>query len=304
MQPTLSVYFGSNRTYLSAFTSSDKGLELAYVKTIPQIVSETEELAEDVQAAFMELGDVLPQNLAFQHLCLPIENVFVHQFPAVKTDVVEDVQQLLALEIRQTYPMYSLEDFTSFVLPLTPCLDGREMMLAVLIDKKYLHTCEMVAFQLGLPIKSTVVSQFAAHAALLYNYPEQAENTVIVFGIQEHFADVSVLRSGSLAYYGLLPLNAKTNIPELFEQELEKLLSEYIPFADAAFVYGIGLTPALLREIAGTLSLPVQRLNAFRMMTTPLDPADREYCARNAHLFPPIVGALLPELQAGEIIRF
>ncbi len=304
MQPTLSVFFGSNRTYISAFTSSDKGLELTYVKTIPQIVSETDEQAEDIQAAFMEIGDFLPQNLALQHVCLPIENVFVHQFPAVKTDIIEDVHQLLALEIRQTYPMYSLEDFNAFVLPLTPCLDGREMMLAVLIDKKYEHTCELASFQLGVPIKSTVVSQFAAHAALLYNYPEQVENTVIVFGIQEHFADVSVLRSGALAYYGLLPLNAKTNIPELFEQELEKLLSEYIPFADAAFVYGIGLTPALFREIKSSLSLPVQRLNAFRMMTTPLDPSTREYCARNAHLFPPIVGAVLPELQAAEIIRF
>ncbi|MBK9249642.1 MAG: hypothetical protein IPM69_16365 [Ignavibacteria bacterium] len=304
MQPTLSVFFGSNRTFVSAFTASDKGLELSFVDTIPQVVKEDDEPQEDLHSALAQLSTHIPTDLTSLQICLPIENVFVHQFPAVNSKLIDDVKELLAFEIRQTYPMYALEDFNAFVLPLTPCLDGREMMIAVLVDKKYQLSCERAASELGIPIKNIVVSLFSAHAALMYNYPEQADNTVIIFRIQEHFADVSVLRSGLLAYYGLLPLNDRSAIPEIFEQELEKLLSEYIPFVDSAFVYGRGLTPTLLRDISQTLSLPVQRLNAFRMMSTPLDPRTREYCAKNAHLYPPIVGAVLPELQAAEIIRF
>jgi hypothetical protein len=236
-------------------------------------------------------------------VCFPDENVFVHQFPSVKTGNTEELKQLLSLEIRQAYPQHTLENYSSVVLPLAPKLDGKENMIAMMIEQKQLRIGDVLSENFGSVCERVVVSQFASHAALLYNYPEQIENTVILFGVQDRFADVSVLKKGELAYYGLVPFNFKEQAGEAFDKEIDKLLAEYIPFADSAFLFGPGLTRSMLVSVSKVLPLPTQRLNAFRMMTTKFNGRERDYCSKAAHLYPPNVGAALPELQAAEMIK-
>lgn len=302
MQSTLTIHIGNDRTYITAFEPTTKGLELMYINSIPERIGmdgEITELKQGLQAILPDIGGKFEK----LRLCFPDENIFVHQFPAVKTGNIEEVKQLLGLEIRQAYPQHSLEDYRSIVLPLLPKLDGKEMMIAMMIDQHQVHIGYVLSEILGLPCERMVVSQFSSHAALLYNYPEQIENTVILFGVHDRFADVSVLKKGSLAYYGLVPFNSKEEVGFAFEKEIEKLLASYIPFADSAFLYGPGLTGSMLSSLSSTLPLPTQRLNSFRMMTTNLSEREREYCIRTAHLYPPNVGAALPELQSTEMIK-
>lgn len=302
MESTLTIYLGNDRTYITAFEPSSKGLELVYINSIPQHVGTDADITEIARGLEAILPEIIGKNERLR-LCFPNENIFVHQFPAVKSGNVDDVKQLLGLEIRQAYPQYSLENYRSIVLPLLPKLDGTEMMIAMMIDQKQLHIGYVISEIIGLPCERIVISQFSTHAALLYNYPEQIENTVILFGVQDRFADVSVLRKGELAYYSLVPFNSKELAGVAFEKEVEKLLTEYIPFADSAFFFGHGLTSSILTSVTKLLPVPAHRLNAFRMMTTNLSPREREYCIKSAHLYPPNVGAALPELQNTEMIK-
>ncbi|MBI3259818.1 MAG: hypothetical protein HYZ54_10145 [Ignavibacteriae bacterium] len=302
MQSTLTIHLGNDRTYITAFEPTAKGLELMYINSIPErigIDGDIIELKHGLEAILPELNGKFEK----LRLCFPDENIFVHQFPAVKSGNIEEVKQLLGLEIRQAYPQHSLEDYRSIVIPLIPKLDGKEMMIAMMIDRQQVHIGYVLSEILGLPCERMVVSQFSSHAALLYNYPEQIDNTVILFGVHDRFADVSVLKKGELAYYGLVPFNSNEGVAVAFEKEIEKLLTTYIPFADSAFLFGPGLTSSILSSLSSSLPVPTQRLNAFRMMTTQLNDREREYCIKSAHLYPPNVGAALPELQSSEMIK-
>lgn len=303
METTLSVFFGTDRTYVGMIGQGEKGVELHYVNTVPSVLKGE----NDYLDVLMELEAFLPPIAAEAkrlQMCIPAENVFVHQFPAVARNNVDQLKALLQFEIKQAYPLHTFDDFSTTVYPLVPRLDGKEMMIAVMIDKKYLMACEFVLGVAAIPLDRTGISQFAAHGALLYNYPEHAENTVALFTVQESFMDVSILKKGKLAYYNLISLPRHEDLGAVCNAEIEKLLAgQYVSFIDEAFMLGSGLTQADLAAASKVLSIPVRRFNTFRMMTTKLSQRDREYCARTAHLYPPCIGAALPDIHAGEEIR-
>lgn len=302
MQSILTIYLRSDRTQITVIQKNAKGLELSYIKSIPEFL----DLDDDI-SNFLKKMKLLKQDISVHYdkirICFPTENIFVHQFPAVKSSNQDGLNQLLELEIRQAYPQHSLEDYHSIVLPLTPKLDGSEMMIALMIEKEQLIVANQISEIFDLRCENVYISHFAAHGALLYNYPDQTENTIIVIGIQNRFADISVLKKGVLAYYGIVPYNFKEDVGKIFDKEIEKLLSEYIPFADSAYIFGPGLTSEVLSLISKILPLPIQRLNPFRMMTTKLSNLDREYCTKAAHLFPANIGTSLPQIQSEDMIK-
>lgn len=303
MDSTLSVYFGADRTYVGIMGTGEKGAELTYVNTTPSVIKSE----NDYLDVLMELEVFLPPvaaGVGRLNMCVPAENVFVHQFPAVEKNNREQLKSLLQFEIKQAYPLHTLDDFSTTVYPLAPRLDGREMMLAVMMDKKYLMACEFVLGVAALPLENTSISQFAAHAALLFNYPEHAGNTVVLFTVQESFVDVSVLKKGRLAYYNLVNLPKGGDLGAVCNAETDKILAgKVVSFIDEAFLLGPALTKDAFTAACGALTVPARRMNAFRKMTTQLGQRERDYCARTAHLFPPCIGAALPDAHADEAIR-
>jgi hypothetical protein len=212
---------------------------------------------------------------------------------------MEELQELLKLEIRQQLPGYTLEDFHTEAFPMAARLDGTEMMLAISIEKNFVMLAEQVLGELQLPLVRTGVSQMAAHSALMYNYPEHARNTVMVLGVQDQYMDVSVVRQGKLAYYNLVSLPSKQDIGQVCEREMQKLLAQYVPFIDAAFLFGAGLAKPALEAAQQAIPVQVERLNTFRMMKSTLDERERQYSSRVAHIFPACIGGALPLLQEG-----
>ncbi|HYF02061.1 MAG TPA: hypothetical protein VEC36_01700, partial [Patescibacteria group bacterium] len=86
------------------------------------------------------------------------------------------------------------------------------------------------------------------------------------------------------------------------EREMQKLLAEYVPFIDAAFLFGSGLTKPMLEAAQSVIPVQVERLNSFRMMKPELDDRARQYASRVAHIFPACVGGGLPPMQESMLI--
>ncbi len=303
MESILSVYFGTDRTYIGLLGQGKKGAELLYVNSVPSTVKDE----NDYLDVLMELEAFLPaiaSEAKHLQMCVPAENVFVHQFPAVARANTEQIKSLLQFELKQAYPGHTLDDFTTVIYPLAQTADGRTMMVAVLIDKKYLMACEFVLGVTALPLERTSVSQFAIHSALLYNYPDCKDKSVVIFTVQDAFIDVSILKKGQLAYYNLISLPNRKDLGEVCNAEIEKILGNNIAsFIDEAFLLGPGLTKASFSAAENVISLPVRRLNAFRMMTAGVSDREREYCARTAHLYPPCIGSALPDIHQADEIR-
>lgn len=294
METTLSVFFGMDKTYIAMTAPGDKGLQLQYVNAISQTVRGEQEYLEALTSMESFLPEIAKKASRLV-MTLPIENVFVHQFPSVENKEVSRVQRLLEFELKHSYPHHTVEDFSTSMYPMTKRTNGAAMMLALMMEKKYMMACEFVLGVAGLPVDAVYASQFAAHAALLYNYPEYEEQTAMVLGVQDQFLDVSVMKAGETVYYNLLPMQNTSDFAEICEKEVEKLLSGYVAYIDVALAYGSGLNKSMLDSCVGVVSAPVQRLNPFRMTTAAaLSPEQRVFCQKSAHLFPACIGSALP----------
>jgi hypothetical protein len=303
MKSTLSLYFASERTYFALAAPTEQGLELQFAS----YVTETVRGEEDYLNALEKLEKVLPAIAAQAEsltMCVPIENVFVHHFPALPISAQDELKRLLGIEIRQAYPHYTLDDFTGQVYPLVPALDGNSQMLAVLMDKKYLMACEFVLGVTARTLEATHISQFAAHGAFAYNYPEYNTSTVMLAGVQERFVDISILRNGKLAYYNLFSLNSPESLTHAATLALEAVLAGIVPYVDAAFFFGPGLRQDTLQSLRSSFQIPAHRMNAFRYVKTAPGMSQKQidYCIRTAHLYPSVIGSMLPPLQEQDII--
>lgn len=300
MKQTLSIYFGTDRTYLTVVEPKSTGLELVYINStqgaidLENIDDESSLLAaQELEVYLSELhGDI--GRIA---VTLPSDSVLVTHIPGKKDLSQEDIVKLVNLEIRQNYPQFNFDDFTPSVIPLAPRLDGKEMLLAVIIPRKEYTSCKELLSTLKVPITSIEISQMSAHNALLYNYPEEKDKTAAVLNIGKQFVDISVITKGQPIYYNLASFQDKNKIGDLCEDEFSKILSEYVEFIDSAYFFGSELTLDLLNKANETimgLVMESKRLNAFRMMSCNLDNRTNEYCIRTAHIYPPCIGACIP----------
>jgi hypothetical protein len=143
-----------------------------------------------------------------------------------------------------------------------------------------------------------------AISALTYNYPEIAgSNTAIIsFSLNSNW--LMVCSENKPAYFSKLCESSNIFNFDNIKSELEKaeeLLSSKVKYL---FLSGESLTPEIINDFKKSLSNKfnvINRLNAFRMLTTKLDSDHREYCNRMAHVFPSCIGAGMPE--SGQIIK-
>jgi hypothetical protein len=171
------------------------------------------------------------------------------------------------------------------------------MMMGIIIPAFDYNACAKILKPVTKYIDKIEVSQFNAHSAFLYNYPEKAKNTVVLVGIQSNFVDISLVKNGKPVYYNLARLDSPDQIGELCENEFNKLTEEYVDVIHNSMFFGSALTKDMLIqtwEISMMLGIESEKLNAFRMTTTQLDERRREYCSRVSHIFAPCVGACVP----------
>lgn len=300
MEPVISVFLDSERTYIALLEPDSKGYSLAYINSTEKPIDFTELGATGASAAVEELHSVFMEIAGAAtkvSISLPMESVFAHQFPAPEDMSEKNVRELVQFEISQHFPQQIADAFTSVVYTLHPRLDGVRMMLAVIVDNTMMEQARELVAPLMADADRIEFAQLAAHNAYRYNYPDEKGTSFMIVGVQKKYLDVSVVHKGELAYYHLVPFSNKEKVGELCEAELQKILDEYVPFVDGVFFFGSQLTHSVVEAAATVLSIPARRLNAFRMITTTLGERERAYCTRVAHVFPPCIGGVVPALQ-------
>jgi hypothetical protein len=300
MKETLSVYFTSERVYLMMVEATDNGLDLKYINSTTKGIDLESPDSEDSRKGLRELEELMKDiddgdyRLA---VTLPSDIVLVSQFPGSKDMEVEQIKKLVNLEVRQAYPQFNQNYFASNIIPMAAKKDGTQMYIAVIIPKENFTNMKKVLSPLGRPISNIEISQFNAHTAFLYNYPEQTDSTVALLGIQPQFIDFSLIQNQVPLYYNLITYNDPSEIGDICTREFDKILAEYADFINSAYFFGHSLTKDLLTQIQEKIAGKVMttgRLNAFRMMSTEMDERVKNYCIKTAHIHPPAIGACLP----------
>jgi hypothetical protein len=297
---TLSIFFSADHTYLTIVEDEPKGLKLKYIKSTSQkinLLNPSEESSISGKTELDEILSKLPYPVEQLVVTIPAENVLVSKFPGQEDISMNNLRKLVELEIKQNFPQFNYSDFSSTVVPLSPGLDGKQMMMGIIISKDVLASCTTLLKKLELPIKHIEISQLNTHSAYIYNYPEQADKTVAFFGIKNRFIDISVIQNKKPFYYNLVSYKDSKKICDICQNEFKLILSEYVKSVDLACFFGYGLNSDIFSEAKIKLAdsgTSILRLNAFRMMSSDISNREKEYCSRTAHIYPPCIGGCIP----------
>ncbi|MCX6155419.1 MAG: hypothetical protein NT007_14795 [Candidatus Kapabacteria bacterium] len=301
MKQILSIFFNSDRTYLSIVEPTRKGLKLVDIFATNQSVNF--QLADDsevfVAAAEIEaiLGET-QREIEEINIVFPTDQAMLRQLPSQQGLSNNEIIKLVKLEIKQEYPNINFDEFSAYVTPFKPLANEPEKILATIIPKNDISIAKKLLENLHLPINRIEVSQLSAHKAFLYNYPESAEQIVAFLAVQKQFIDVSLISKGELIYYNLVAYNNEKQIGEICEIEFNKLLMGHVSWIDFVYFFGSGLNKNILNygnEALVNLGLFSGRLNPFRMFSTNLDERVRQYCDRTAHIYAPCIGSCIPD---------
>ena len=303
MNTTLSVFFGSERTYIALLNTAREGMEVLHVNAFPQTLRSESDISLLSQIISKDLAPYfgMVQQVNFS---IPIEKVYIYQVPNADLSRKEEIRILLNEEIKQVEPDKTADDFSIMLIPGHATENGSKHMLAVLTDRTLISMCKECFTSFKVPVKFTQNSQFAAHSACLANYPEYAKKTIALLGVQDRFVDVSVLNEGNLAFYSLYGIPEDEDFGSVCCKVLTSILPQYIPSPDLVLLFGEGLRKDLLDGLAEALNMETKRFNAFRglLSTTSLTIGSIALCNKAAHVFPPAIGASLKPLQEREIV--
>lgn len=303
MNTTLSVYFGSERTYIALLNTAREGMEVLHVNAFPQTLRNE----DDIQI----LSQIISKDLApyfgmvqMVNFSIPIEKVYIYQVPNADLSRKAEIKALLNEEIQQVEPEKTADDFSIMLIPGHATEDGSKHMLAIMTDLALIDMCKKCFSSFKVPIKFTQNSQFSAHSACMMNYPEFANKTIAILGVQERFIDVSVLSEGNLAFYSLYGIPEQDDFGSVCAKILTSVLPQYIPSPDLVLLFGEGLRKDLLDTLSHAVTIDTMRFNAFRglLSTTSLGISAITLCNKAAHVFPPAIGASLKPLQEKEIV--
>ncbi|MBI5326149.1 MAG: hypothetical protein HZB41_12910 [Ignavibacteriae bacterium] len=295
----LSLFFSADRNYIAVVEESKKGLKLIHVNSTENgidLFSAKDELLNKGIDEFQNLLKSLPEKIEQLVITLPAEHVLVSKFPGNENIAMNDLRKLVDLEIKQNFPQFNYNDFTSSVIPLLPGIDKKQMLMGIIIPKEIYAVCKRLLEPINLPIKNVEISQLNTHSAFIYNYPESSDKSVAFFGIKKRFIDISVIKGKKPLYYNLVSYKDDETICDICHSEFTRIVSEYVEKLDLVYFFGYSLTKEILDKAKQELSTSVEyigRLNAFRMMTAGISERERYYCSRTAHIYPPCIGACI-----------
>ena len=169
------------------------------------------------------------------------------------------MKALVNIELRHNFPQFGFDEFSCSLLPLHPKLNGELSIVTVILQRITYVSCMDILKSLNLPVERIEISQLNAQNALIYNYPEYSDKSVVVFGLQNNFIDIGLINSLKTGYINLRLYQNENQIAGICYEEIEKLLTEYTNDIDAVFLYGISLTQEILTSVKESLELVVDR---------------------------------------------
>jgi hypothetical protein len=333
------LYFDSYRTYCALFESHEGGLALTYLNATSQAFDWTRPLSEALDApAMLELEEILRPRAGKARslgIAMTMESVLSHQIPYSNTLTTDELRRIVRLEASEHLPTYDPSQFLATIYPLYGFASNPFTAMSVLVSRTITGVAEHASTLLGADLQRFVSAQTSAHTAFAHSYPEERSVTALC-GVQRGYIDISIVRNNVLLHTATLSLeealsealhnkaaqetevgNARSSEIILLSEEdllLENgfgyMCNDALAAAseavqapiDNVYFFGADLTKAAFDEAAAVLPMPIKRLNPLRRMSTTLDSRLQEYASRVAHILVPIVGAALPEIQAGIIL--
>lgn len=302
MENVLSLFFSPERTYIAYLEKTTNGLKLNKIGTTSSTI-DLENLENPInQHSLEELYSFASQWATDTNLLtisIPMEYVIITQFPGRPNITTEEIMSVINIEIRQNYPQFNPEEFPTYLFQLAPRKE-QTYFLASIIPKKIFQNVKILSNKMNKIVQRIEISQIASHNCLLYNYPEEKENFVAIFNVSDKFIDYSVIRGEEFYFYNLIKFNNYEQIPNLIEQNIGKVNNEFNISITSLYFFGTHLNKITLDKVSKYFENKqknIKRLNAFRLVTTELDDASQQICARLAHHFPSCVGSILPELH-------
>ncbi len=301
MEKVLSIYLNTDRTYITKVIQNPEGLELEYLNSTSQPI-DIESIHLDPSLSILRdvenIIDQTEQDFDKINIVFPADSIIIAHMPSKLDIQKEEIVELVSLEIKRFYPNLNITNFEIQVFQLPVSQSQTFSQVAVIIQKSDIDFFNSFFAKYNKKIYYTYASQIAAANAFLYNYPELAEKYSVIVGAQNNYMDITILKSNQLVYLGLVNYQNTAEIPELLEQEINKLMGNVVPELNGGlFYYGNDINKEVamaLWEISMLLGLEGKRLNAFRMIKTKLDTRDREYISRTLQIYPSCIGAAIP----------
>jgi len=297
----LSIYNSLRYTYSTMVKNDPKGLELEWFSTIDTPFEYEENGVDFLENSIQEFKnqfELVKDKVDGISIVFPAEIIMVSQFPIEEDVQEEDIRSLLNIEITKAFPTLDIQNFVIYSYRLEKRADNQDILMCVIYPKIDINRYEELFSNYNKEIISLNVSQISAANCFLYNYPEYRNTVSAIVGIQGNFVDFTILKNSKILYYNLLSYQQDVDIPQILTNEILKVNESIINKIDnGLFCYGEDLNDGLFNEIKESLTLigvGTHKLNAFRMMRANFNEKEIDYCKRNMHIFPPVIGASFP----------
>lgn len=301
MKKVLAIYLDRDRTYVTITQNHPDGLILEYLNSTSLPIDLDALHTEPQDAAFNEIDKIIQQSgLDFDNISIvfPGDSLLISHMPSKAGITREEIMDLIAIEIKRTFPSLNLNNFQIQVFQLQPLKNKIQKQIAVVYQINDIQLFEQYFAKYGKEINPPYVSQIAAANAFMYNYPEHHSKNVAVAGVQNNYIDFCVLTAGKITHLGLQSYSTAEQIPLALEDLLQKATTEIVETLDGGvYLYGKDINQTNFIscwEIGMMFGIEVKRLGAFRMTKTKLGKREQEYAFKTVHYYAPCIGASIP----------
>lgn len=301
MKRVLSIFFNTDRTYITKILNNSDGLKLEYLNATNTPIDLDSLHTDEQTQAFDEIDNII-ENCGndFDNISIifPADSLLISHMPSKKGITKEEIMELIVIELKRTFPNLNITNFQIQVFQLNENKSKINKQIAVVYQNNDLSVFEQYFSKYGKKINFPYVSQIAAANCFMYNYPELHNKNVAIVGIQNNYIDFCVISNGNFVYFGLENYSTSDQIPTALESQIEKAMSEIVDdLAGGIYYYGRDINQQTFIncwETAMIFGAEGKRLGTFRMLKSDLGERDIEYTIKTAQYYAPCIGAAIP----------
>lgn len=299
MDKVLSVFFNTDRTYVGLVERSENGVTLLDINSTANPIDIQDISSEISEKAILELHEIIEGFGDFDVISIsfPSDYAISVHIPGDINSSHDELKKTIALELEQLYTNASLSNFHITCHPVFSNDDNKKCSVN-LISQEDIDNCKKIFSRWkNKPVINIEIAQTCAQKSVLFNYPEKQDEATVVIGIQNNFIDFLAFKNHNILHSHLINYNSVEDLPDIFLKGLATIMEEQNESISTIYLYGIDLVKDInitLWENAMLEGLEAKRLNPFRMVHNKLTPRQKEYSTKVFHLFPAIIGSVLP----------
>lgn len=301
MKRILSIFFNTDRTYVTKVLNSPDGLKLEYLNATNTPIDLDSLHTDEQTQAFDEIDNIILQaGIDFDNISIvfPADSLLISHMPSKKGITREEIMDLIGIELKRTFPNLNITNFQIQVFQLSENKSKINKQIAVVYQNNDLNVFEQYFSKYGKEINFPYVSQIAAANCFMYNYPELRDKNAAIVGIQNNYIDFCVISKGNFVYFGLENYISIDGIPNALEKQIEKTINEIVDdLGGGIYFYGRDVNQQTFIncwETAMIFGAEGKRLGTFRMLKSELEDRDIEYTFKTAQHYAPCIGASIP----------